>query len=272
MIKTLTLATAITLFTTQTFANETKEKSEITSVGSIKQQWQQEQAVAKLKNVDSKSKNMLRGKTRQQILDLKQHQAIKQTKPARLTANSSSAAHQDTSNSTANMYRSFNIYHAFSQLIEDYDEDGFFQTFSVTFDADVIDTYNIDHANVYAELYLSKNGGDWVHYYTTDNFSIYGESENDEYEVYTTLNQGYISDNYDVLIDLYEVGFSDIVATYSSDDTNELYSLPLESSNYDPDYVEYHSDSHGHGGSTSMISLILLLSLITIKKLTYKFG
>jgi hypothetical protein len=275
MIKTLTLAAAITLLTTQAFANDVVGSSEITSVGSIKQQWQQELAIEALKTIENKSQNILKGKTRQQILALKKQLALKQTKPAKLAklaTNNSSATQQSTNATASNWYRSFNIYSGFSQLIEDYDEDGFFQTFSVTFDADVIDTYNIDHANVYAELYLSKNGGEWVHYYTTDNFSIYGESENDEYEVYTTLNQGYISDNYDVLIDLYEVGYSDIVATYSSDDTNELYALPLESSNYDPDYVESHSDSHGHGGSTSMISLFLLLSLITIKKLAYRFN
>jgi hypothetical protein len=266
MIRTLTLAAIITLLSAQTFANDIVEGNAITSVGSIKQQWQQEQAIEKLKNVDKKSKNLFKGKTRHQIQALKKHQVIKQTRPAKLATNNSSASHQSNSNSTVNMYRSFHIYNGFSQLIEDYDEDGFFQTFSVTFDADVIDTYNIDNANVYAELYLSKNGGEWIHYYTTDIYSIYGESENDEYEVYTTLNQGYFSDNYDVLIDLYEVGYSDIVATYSSDDTNELYALPLESSDYDPDYVEYHSESHGHGGTNSILIICFLLSIVIIRK------
>lgn len=272
MFKTLTLAATIALLSTSTFAIETEEKIDIKSVGNVKQTWHQEQAIEALKVVDNNSQNILQGKTRQQILSLKKQLALKQTKPAKLATKNSSAT-QQASNATANNgFRSFHIYSGFSQLIEDYDEDGFFQTFSVTFDADVIDSYNIDQANVYAELYLSKNGGDWIHYYTTENFSIYGESESDEYEVYTTLNQGYRADNYDVLIDLYEVGYSDIVATYSSDDTNELYALPLESSNYDPDYVEYHSDSHGHGGSTSMLSLLLLLSLVTIKRLAYKFN
>ena len=60
---------------------------------------------------------------------------------------------------------------------------------------------------MYAELYLSKNGGPWIHYYTTDNFVIDGDTTDDEHEVITTLRTGYISDEYDVLIDLYEVGF-----------------------------------------------------------------
>jgi hypothetical protein len=266
MIKTLTLIAVIALISHSALANEAVANIEVSSVGAIKQQWQQEQAIKKLKAVDNESINLLQGKTRQQILTLKDHRVIKHTMPARLNDNNSSATHQAINNSPANLYRSFYIYNGFSQLIDDYDEDGFFQTFSVTFDADVIDTYNIDHANVYAELYLSKNGGDWVHYFTTDNFSIYGDSDNDEYEVYTTLNQGYISDNYDVLIDLYEVGYSDIVATYSSDNTNELYALPLESSDYDPDYVEYHSDSHAHGGTNTLLVICFLLTLVIIKK------
>ncbi|MDO6445903.1 choice-of-anchor H family protein [Colwellia sp. 1_MG-2023] len=266
MNKTLTTAALLAIFSTSTVASESATNHQTTSVGSVKQTWQQTQAIEQLKTVESTLKNSFQGKTREQILSLKQQQVFKQTRPAQLASNNSAGNAQANTSSANNWYRSFNIYDGFSQLIEDYDEDGFYQTFSVTFDADVIDTYHIDQANVYAELYLSKNGGDWIHYYTTDIFTIYGESENDQYEVYTTLNQGYISDNYDVLIDLYEVGYSDIVASYSSDNTNALYALPLESSNYDPDYVEYHSESHGHGGSNSLFSLGFLISLLLIRK------
>lgn len=266
MLNKLTLTATIALISTNIFANDIIHNSETISVGNMKQTWQQQQAIEQLKGAEKPARNVLQGKTRQQVTLLKDQQIKKQTRPAKLASNNSSATYHASNVTKSNLYRSFNIYSGYSQLIEDYDEDGYYQTFSVTFDADVIDTYNIDHANVYAELYLSKNGGDWVHYYTTDNFSIYGESENDEFEVYTTLNQGYISSEYDVLIDLYEVGYSDIVATYSSNDTNELYALPLESSDYDPDYVEYHSESHGHGGSTSLMSLFLLLFIAAFKK------
>lgn len=265
MFKSLNLLALLTLFSALTMANESIANNQTISVGSLKQNWQQHQAIKQLKTVENTLSNSLQGKTRDQILSLKKQQVFKQTKPAMLANNNAASTAQDSAVSSNNWYRSFNIYDGFSQLIEDYDEDGFYQTFSVTFDADVIDTYHIDQANVYAELYLSKNGGDWIHYYTTDIFSIYGESENDQYEVYTTLNQGYISDNYDVLIDLYEVGYSDIVASYSSDNTNALYALPLESSDYDPDYVEYHSESHGHGGSTSLMALLLLLFIVVFK-------
>lgn len=131
------------------------------------------------------------------------------------------------------VYHDFSFYDAFARLFEDRDYDGFHRSFSVTFDADVYSNYPDESVPVYAELYLSRNGGDWVRYFTTETFYIRGANELDDYEVVTTLADGYGTDHYDVLIDLYEVGYSDVVATISSDDTDDLYALPLESANYD---------------------------------------
>ena len=158
----------------------------------------------------------------------------------------------------------FSIYDGYSQLIEDLDIDGYYRTFSVTFDADLITGYAHDEAIVYAELYLSKNGGPWMHYYSTDSFIIQGESSDDKFEVYSTLEQGFDANHYDVLIDLYEAGYSDIIASYSSADTNSLYALPLESSDYDR---AYYTEEYVHGGSYSLLSLCGLLMLFVIRKL-----
>ncbi|MGS0682453.1 choice-of-anchor H family protein [Shewanella sp. 125m-7] len=161
------------------------------------------------------------------------------------------------------IYRNFYIYDAYSRLFVDYDYDGFYQTFSVTFDADVEGYYANERADVFAELYLSRNGGPWEHYYTTDIFSIYGNATDDDFEVLTTLESGYRTDHYDVLIDLYEVGYGDIVATVSSNDFDSLYALPLESSDRDDIYI----DDDYHGGSLSA-AWLLLLSLLLIRKVT----
>ncbi|ACA87647.1 choice-of-anchor H family protein [Shewanella woodyi] len=162
------------------------------------------------------------------------------------------------------IYNEFAIYDASSRLFEDNDYDGFYQTFSVTFDADVYGAYQNEHAEVYAEMYLSRNGGPWEHYYTTDIFTIVGDSTEDDFEVLTTLNSGYSADYYDVLIDLYEVGYTDIVATVSSDDFDSLYALPLESS--DRDYIDNgNSSSEGHGGGS--LSFIVLLGLALLARL-----
>ncbi|QYJ78720.1 choice-of-anchor H family protein [Shewanella acanthi] len=166
-----------------------------------------------------------------------------------------------SSASTADPYRSpvyhdFAIYEAYSRLFEDFDYDGFYQTFSVTFDVDVFGAYLNERADLYAELYLSRNGGPWVHYYTTDVFTIYGDSTTDDYEVLTTLYSGYSTDYYDVLIDVYEVGYSDIVATISADETDGLYALPLESSDRDQGSEVIIVEESG--GALSSIGLLFL--------------
>ncbi|MCU7994259.1 choice-of-anchor H family protein [Shewanella glacialipiscicola] len=169
---------------------------------------------------------------------------------------SSSAASEDLNR--APVYHSFSIYDASSRLFEDFDYDGFYQTFSVTFDVDVYGNYLNERADLFAELYLSRNGGPWVHYYTTEVFSIYGDSQQDNYEVLTTLYTGYVTDHYDVLIDVYEVGYSDVVATINADQVDGLYALPLESSDRDrerePDVIIVEES----GGSLSVLGLLLL--------------
>ena len=155
------------------------------------------------------------------------------------------------------IYHEFTLYGASSRLFVDDDADGFYQTFSVTFDADVYGPDAVEVADVYAELYLSRDGGPWVHYYTTDIFTLLGDSSDDDFEVLTTLHNGYYTDYYDVLVDLYEVGFDDIVDTISAADTDDLYALPLESSDRDTVYTGGDSSSEGHGGGAfSFISLL----------------
>ena len=170
----------------------------------------------------------------------------------------------------AGSYHSFVIYSGYSELILDIDEDGYYQSFSVTFDADILSSMANKQAVVYADLYLSQNGGPWALYFSSDNFVITGEDSEDEFEVITQLDSGYVADHYDVLIDLYEVGFSAVVATYSANNTNALYALPLESSDYDPEYiaVEYYDE---HLGGSSWLLFGALLALV-YRYCLVKFG
>ena len=164
----------------------------------------------------------------------------------------------------SNYYADFSIYSAVSFLHDDYDGDGFYQTFSVTFDADIYSYTDNHYGEVYALLYLSKNGGPFAHYFTTDIFIIEGESDLDEYEVISTFMSGYTTDHYDVLIDLYQVGYSDVVASLSSDDTDALYTLPIESAEYDEYYVE-EVEIHNGGSMFWLILPLLTVLLIRIK-------
>jgi len=166
-----------------------------------------------------------------------------------------------------NNYADFTIYGATSILEEDYDSDGFYQTFSVIFDADIY-SYTLNQlGEVYALLYISKNGGPWTHYYTTDSFLIEGDTELDEYEVMTTFISGYSTDHYDILIDLYQVGNPDVVASYSADDSNALYALSLESADYDEPYVEVIDviEISHYGGSFPLIIILFMLSIYVIR-------
>ncbi len=167
----------------------------------------------------------------------------------------------------SSVYHSFSIYEASTRLYEDSDYDGFYQTFGVTFDADVDTVGGPNTALVFAELYLSQDGGPWVHYFTTESFIISGNSNLDDYEVLTTLNAGYDMDHYDVLIDLYEVGYGDIVASISSNETDALYALPLESSELDSDtgYVEV-TVTEVSSGSLSFLGLVLIGGLALVRR------
>lgn len=156
----------------------------------------------------------------------------------------------------------FSVYDAVTYLEDDYDADGYYRTFSVVFDADVYNPNGYSESMIYAELYISTDGENWTHYYTTDDFIIQADGDEDAYEVITTFTEGYAANHYDILIDIYEVGYSDIVATYSSYDNNSLYALPLESADYDQVYVE---EVIVHGGSNSTLVIMGLILILGIR-------
>ena len=122
-------------------------------------------------------------------------------------------------------FANFHLYGASSSLRADRDGDRYHSEFKVRFDADVL----VGDATVYAKLYLRRAGeSEWFLYHETDDFDISGQTSSDEYYVTTTLDDGYPTDAYDVLIDLYESGVSGLVATIGPADSSALSFLPLE--------------------------------------------
>lgn len=113
----------------------------------------------------------------------------------------------------------------------DYDQDldGYYSEFTVNFDADT----NYSYADVYAELYLSLNGGPWLRYHVTDVFEIQGWSYYDDYTVSTLLTEGYPPGSYDLLIDLIDTFDNSLVATISGDQLINMSNLPLEDLTYE---------------------------------------
>jgi len=118
----------------------------------------------------------------------------------------------------------FSFYSANSYLNTDLDGDGYYSDFSIDFDAD----YTNGSANVYAVIYTSKNGEAWTELLVTSVFNIFNNDANDAQTVTSQLNFDFPTNEYDILIDLYEDGVAGVVATISSDQTVNLSRLPLE--------------------------------------------
>lgn len=166
-------------------------------------------------------------------------------------------------------YNDIYIYDAYVTLDEDLDYDGYNQTFTVSFDADIYASVD-EHALIYAELFIREHGGVWEHYFSTEPFHIKGESTDDIFDVTTTLDSGFNPEYYDILIDVYEYGSDQLLTTYSADDNNALYALPLESSYYDtPIIIEdnhHYTTSYGtYGGSTPLLGVIAMFVFLFIR-------
>jgi hypothetical protein len=124
----------------------------------------------------------------------------------------------------------FSFFDASSTLLADRDADGFHREFRVRFDADVVS----GSARVFARLYLRRVGDrDWLLYHETDDFDIFEDDGADDYFVTATLDDGWPTGDYDVLIDLYESGFDGVVATIGPFDSDGLALLPLEEAGLD---------------------------------------
>lgn len=184
-----------------------------------------------------------------------------------LASKNKAASALSTKSTQVHNYVEFDIYSASSRLFEDIDFDGYYQTFSVTFDADVYSQYQTEGAQVFADLYLSKDGGPWELYHTTDVFLIIDDTSDDEIEVVTTLDLGYPTGYYDVLVDLYDLGYTQPVATISSEDVDSLYALPLESADRDEIIVveRYSSSVVIAGGSMSIMGMFVMLFAVGLR-------
>ena len=164
----------------------------------------------------------------------------------------------------------FIIYDASTELISDFNSDGFYHRFSIDIDVDTV----FDTAYIYAKLYLSYEGGPWNHYVTSDNYHIHGDSELDSFIIETELADGYPPGYYDVRIEVYDADYNEWLLSYGPYDDASLSALPLEDSYHDDieALVYYPVETQivvaGHGGSMSWW-LFLLPALIAV---TRRFG
>ena len=152
----------------------------------------------------------------------------------------------------------FSIFDANVFLLSDLDDDGYHHALNLSVDIDV----SYDSATVYAKLYLSRDGGPWLQYYTTDWFNIYGDSYSDAYEVTTELLEDYPPGYYDILIEVFSLNHADMVASQVVDSYYLGKDIMLEDLSHDEIYY-YEEDYYSHGGgSFSLIWLLLMVQVV----------
>lgn len=151
----------------------------------------------------------------------------------------------------------FWIFDASVELFSDLDRDNYYSGIKITFDADTV--YNV--ANVYAVLYLSYEFGPWNEYASTDDFTILGASGDDEYFVETELVTGYLTGEYDILIELFDAYDGTFVASFGPDESSNLAYLPLEDVNRDTPPGTTIIINEGGGGSLGLLGLLALLGV-----------
>lgn len=156
------------------------------------------------------------------------------------------------------IYQEFWIYDAWVEFYSDDDRDGYFNHFSVEFDADT----DFNSATVYARLYLGKEEV-FKEYHATSNFNIYSDNDSDSFVVESELLNGFASADYEVLIELYDAYSDELVAVYDGYNDADLYLLPLESNEFETVQVVVVRE---HGGSLSLLGLFLI-PLIWVRRL-----
>lgn len=148
----------------------------------------------------------------------------------------------------------FWIYDAWITLERDQDHDGYYSEFTLSFD---VDTY-YTNAAVYAVLYLGVDD-EFREYHSSSVFTIYGEDSDDAFEVNTTLVEGFVSEDYEILIEVYDADSNNLVAVYDGYNDSDLLYLPFESVDYE--YTEPQVIVNSEGGTNSIATIIALLTL-----------
>lgn len=156
----------------------------------------------------------------------------------------------------------FWIYDSWTTLSHDFDYDGYYSKLTVEFDADTV----FSRAYVYAVIYLGVDGiFDPIH--TSSVFAIDGDSSIDSFVVESELISGFPSNDYEVLVELYDADYDDFVAFADGLDDADLTFNPLESEDYEVVTETRVVIVDEHGGSSSVLSLFALFAGIFMRAL-----
>jgi hypothetical protein len=180
-------------------------------------------------------------------------------KPRKTSDRREGAAAQSTTPNTDFWFYSVDV-----ELFADEDLDGYFYGIDILFDADTI----YEEAEVYAVLYLSREGGPWYEYAATDPFPLRGATGDDDFVVVSELLTGYPSGSYDILIELYDTWDDSFVADIGPESSPELVYLPLEDQERDlpPEPPVVVDDGGGAADALSLLIVVLLLGISAVTR------
>ncbi|MCP3673239.1 MAG: hypothetical protein GY829_02030 [Gammaproteobacteria bacterium] len=166
----------------------------------------------------------------------------------------------------------FSIYDASITLLSDNDNDGFYQSFSLQFDADV----DSGSEMIYAEIWVKDSSGNWTLDFTTEDFIIEGYSTLDTYILETVWQNGYSTGYYDFRVEIYDT-YTDELLTTTVESSYQLSEVPLEDVGLD---MQSNGSSVGSGsgetgtisvgsggaGSMGLLTLLLMVGFLSKKK------
>ena len=192
-------------------------------------------------------------------------------KPSYKSESRTAATGESGTTAAASLRYDFWIYDADVILFSDDDGDGHYYGIDLLFDADTIYV----EADVYAAVYLSFEGGPWNEYAVTEDFTISGATDFDEYVLVTELMSGYPRGRYDLLIELFDAVDGAFLASFGPEDTSALSLLPLEDFNRDEPGFDTTittvttvtvSSGHGGGGAAGLPMLATLLAIVACRR------
>ncbi len=146
---------------------------------------------------------------------------------------------EPTQNSARSASNGISVYEAEINLLDDYDHDGHYSRFEVTYDADDLSDYGL---YAYTVVSLVDGNGNLHELFTSPTFYIDGDSNSDAQSHMITLMDDYPADHFRLRIDLYDACCSGHLDTLV---TSAQEPIPLEGQFYDSDsYGETYTEEH----------------------------
>ncbi|MFT5276782.1 MAG: hypothetical protein ACI97K_001116 [Glaciecola sp.] len=144
----------------------------------------------------------------------------------------------------------FWIYDSFVSLTADIDYDGYYSSFELEFDVDTV----YESAPIYAVIYTATSD-EFTPFYTTNIYNINGDNTRDAIIIENNLVTGFPSNDYELMIVIYDADTDEIVAVSDGTDDADLAFLSLESENFE--YIEpVEVIVVEHGGAVGILLIL----------------